>query len=162
MAQPWFDVAERAGASATEPYDIVIVGVGAPEDADLYRASRAATAVAAPMLRDGGAIIVPARLDQSGESELDQRFLGMLASPDERAMSTGDDPALRQALALAETRKRSFVVIAGSEAPEVVRLAGLRAAVDVEEALDLAYEHIGRPQRAAVLLLRAPPSRAET
>jgi hypothetical protein len=34
-----------------------------------------------------------------------------------------------------------------------VRLAKLRAAVDVEEALDIAYEHIGRPQRASVLLV---------
>jgi hypothetical protein len=34
-----------------------------------------------------------------------------------------------------------------------VRLAKLRAAVDVEEALDIAYEHIGRPTRASVLLV---------
>ena len=36
---------------------------------------------------------------------------------------------------------------------EIVRIANLRAAVDVEEALDIAYEHIGRPQRASVLLV---------
>ena len=47
-----------------------------------------------------------------------------------------------------------FVVVAASEAPEAVRLAGLRAAVDVEEGLDLAYEHIGRPERASVLIVR--------
>lgn len=46
-----------------------------------------------------------------------------------------------------------FIVIAASEAPEDVRLAGMRAAVDVEEGLDIAYEHIGRPTRASVLLL---------
>ena len=51
-----------------------------------------------------------------------------------------------------------LVIIAASEAPEVVRLAGLRPAVDVEEALDIAYEHIGRPQRASITILRTPPS----
>ena len=45
------------------------------------------------------------------------------------------------------------VIVAASEAPEVVRLAKLRAAVDVEEALDIAYEHVGRPTRASVLLV---------
>ena len=45
------------------------------------------------------------------------------------------------------------IVVAASEAPEIVRLAKLRAAVDVEEALDIAYEHIGRPERASVLLV---------
>jgi hypothetical protein len=29
----------------------------------------------------------------------------------------------------------------------------MRAAVDVEEGLDIAYEHIGRPVRASVLLV---------
>jgi len=46
-----------------------------------------------------------------------------------------------------------LIVIAASEAPEVVRLARLRAAVDVEEGLDIAYEHIGRPPQARVLLV---------
>ena len=50
-----------------------------------------------------------------------------------------------------------FVIVAASESPEIVRLAGLRAAVDVEEGLDLAYEHIGRPPRASVrIVARAP------
>jgi hypothetical protein len=54
---------------------------------------------------------------------------------------------------LALTLQHCLVIIAASEAPEVVRLAKLRAAVDVEEALDIAYEHIGRPTRASVLLV---------
>ena len=51
-----------------------------------------------------------------------------------------------------------LVVVAASEAPEIVRLAGLRPAVDVEEALDIAYEHIGRPARASVAIVRPGPS----
>jgi len=48
-----------------------------------------------------------------------------------------------------------LVIVAASEAPEVVRLAGLRPAVDVEEALDIAYEHIGRPARASIAVVRS-------
>jgi hypothetical protein len=44
-------------------------------------------------------------------------------------------------------------VVAASEAPEIVRLAKLRAAVDVEEALEIAYEHIGRPKKASLLIV---------
>lgn len=51
-----------------------------------------------------------------------------------------------------------LVIVAASEAPEVVRLAGLRPAVDVEEALDIAYEHIGRPPRASIAIARLGPS----
>ena len=54
---------------------------------------------------------------------------------------------------VALTLQHCQIVVAASEAPEVVRLAKLRAAVDVEEALDIAYEHIGRPTRASVLLV---------
>ncbi len=46
-----------------------------------------------------------------------------------------------------------LVIVAGSEAPEIVRLAGLRPAVDVEEGLDLAYEYLGRPTGASVAIV---------
>jgi len=119
MAQPWFDVDARPSSGVR--YDIVIAAVGKPDDADLRRASRAAVR-ARQFVRDGGAIILPAQLDE-GE---------------------GDGPP---------QEVDAFVLVAASESPEAVRLAGWRAAVDVEEALDLAYEHIGRPTRASVLLL---------
>ena len=59
----------------------------------------------------------------------------------------------QRAVMVALTLQHCQIVVAASEAPEVVRLAKLRAAVDVEEALDIAYEHIGRPKRASVLLV---------
>src|SRR5206468_1722486 len=80
----------------------------------------------APAVRDGGVLIIPAQLED-GE---------------------GDDPVEITSLV-----ENCLVVIAASESPEIVRIANLRAAVDVEEALDIAYEHIGRPQRASVLLV---------
>ena len=143
-------------------YDIAIAGVGAPKDVNLYQASRAATYLRfapTPVVREGGSIIVPARLDEgAGEGAGEQRFLAALesaASPaavveNARAHFAGGE---QRAVMVALTLQHCQIIIAASEAPEVVRLAKLRAAVDVEEALDIAYEHVGRPRRASVLLV---------
>ena len=126
MLQPWFDLDIAGSARPRTPYDIVIVGIGKPNDATLSATLRAA-APATPLVREGGAIVIPAQLDEGA----------------------GDPLADDSALALLHHQ----VVVAASESPEIVRLADLRAAVDVEEALDIAYEHIGRPTRASVLLI---------
>jgi nickel-dependent lactate racemase len=146
----------------TKQYDIVIAGVGHPKDVNLYQASRAATYLRfapTPVVREGGAIIVPARLEEgAGDGPGEQRFLAAL----ERAGSAAEviDEARhhfaggeQRAVMVALTLQWCQIIIAASEAPEVVRLAKLRAAVDVEEGLDIAYEHIGRPERASVLLV---------
>jgi len=125
MLQPWFDI--DVAAVPGREYDIVVPGVGKAEGADLRSAAGAALR-ARPFVRDGGAIIFAAQLDE-GEGE---------------ATPPSTEP---------------LVIVAASESPEIVRLAGMRAAVDVEEALDIAYEHIGRPARASVLLLQGPPRR---
>ena len=155
-----------AAAIYTQPiakqYDIAIAGVGAPKDVNLYQASRAATYLRfapTPVVRQGGSIIVPARLDEgAGDGAGEQRFLQALESAESpaavveaarRHFAGGEQRAVMVALTLQHCQ----IVVAASEAPEVVRLAKLRAAVDVEEALDIAYEHIGRPTRAAVLLV---------
>src|SRR5438309_1121834 len=160
------ELVEVAARLYTRPiakqYDIVIAGVGKPKDANLYQASRAATYLRfapTPVVREGGAIIIAAQLDEgAGDGAGEQRFLAAL----ERAESPAAviDAARRhfeggeqRAVMLALTLEHCLVIVAASEAPEVVRLAKLRAAVDVEEALDIAYEHIGRPARASVLLV---------
>jgi nickel-dependent lactate racemase len=160
------ELVEKAAALYTRPipkqYDIVIAGVGHPKDVNLYQASRAATYLRfapTPVVREGGAIIIPARLEEgAGEGPGEQRFLAALeraASPaavvDEarRHFAGGEQRAVMVALTLQWCQ----IIVAASEAPEVVRLAKLRAAVDVEEGLDIAYEHIGRPTRASVLLV---------
>jgi len=162
-------LSELVGVAArlyTQPiakqYDIVIAGVGKPKDANLYQASRAATYLRfapTPVVREGGAIIIAAQLEEgAGEGAGEQRFLAAL----ERAESPAAvveaarqhfEGGEQRAVMLALTLQHCLVIIAASEAPEVVRLAKLRAAVDVEEALDIAYEHIGRPTRASVLLV---------
>jgi len=156
----------KASAIYTRPiakqYDIAIAGVGAPKDVNLYQASRAATYLRfapTPVVREGGSIIVPAQLPEgAGEGAGEQRFLAALEQAESpaavveaarRHFAGGEQRAVMVALTLQHCQ----IVVAASEAPEVVRLAKLRAAVDVEEALDIAYEHIGRPKRASVLLV---------
>src|SRR5438445_5655480 len=160
------DLVATAAALYTQPiakqYDIVIAGVGHPKDVNLYQASRAATYLRfapTPVVREGGAIIIPARLPEgAGGGAGEQRFFTAL----ERAPSPAAvvDEARRhfaggeqRAVMVALTLQWCQIIVAASESPEIVRLAKLRAAVDVEEALDIAYEHIGRPARASVLLV---------
>src|SRR5712692_4685220 len=160
------DLVAKAAAIYTRPiakqYDIAIAGVGAPKDVNLYQASRAATYLRfapTPVVREGGSIVLPAKLDEgAGEGAGEQRFLHALESAESpaavveaarRHFAGGEQRAVMVALTLQWCQ----IVVAASESPEVVRLAKLRAAVDVEEALDIAYEHIGRPTRASVLLV---------
>ena len=160
------DLAVEAAALYTraipKQYDIVVAGVGHPKDVNLYQASRAATYLRfapTPVVREGGAIIIPARLEEgAGEGAGEQRFLAALERAESpaavveearRHFAGGEQRAVMVALTLQWCQ----IIVAASEAPEIVRLAKLRAAVDVEEGLDIAYEHIGRPTRASVLLV---------
>jgi nickel-dependent lactate racemase len=157
---------ERASAIYTRPiakqYDIAIAGVGAPKDVNLYQASRAATYLRfapVPVVRKGGSIIVPAQLPEgAGEGAGEQRFLAALenaASPAAvveaaRVRFAGGE---QRAVMVALTLQHCQIVVAASESADVVRRAKMRVAVDVEEALDIAYEHIGRPERASLLIV---------
>jgi nickel-dependent lactate racemase len=160
------ELVAKAAAIYTRPiykqYDIAIAGVGAPKDVNLYQASRAATYLRfapTPVVREGGSIIVPAKLDEgAGEGAGEQRFLQALESAESpaavvEAARKHFEGGAQRAVMVALTLQHCQIVVAASEAPEIVRLAKLRAAVDVEEALDIAYEHIGRPERASVLLV---------
>jgi lactate racemase len=157
MVQPYFQV--DSGASEADPYDIVIAGVGAPADRDLYGAVDAAMRVRffrPPVIREGGAVIVPARLDDgAGDGATERAFFEALqrAGSTDALLDARAGHVAKRVEMLVRALQNSLIVIAASEAPEVVRLARLRAAVDVEEGLDIAYEHIGRPPQARVLLV---------
>lgn len=132
VVPPWFDVDVLAGPveQVTSPYDVAVIGLGAPHDTALGAVLRAAARLAPSIVRAGGALVVAAQLpDGAGDG--------------------GDASAGEVVLTL----QHCLVVVAASEAPEAVRLAKLRAAVDVEEALEIAYEHIGRPKRASLLIV---------
>lgn len=158
MVQPYLQV-DVEPAPATD-YDIVVAGLGAPEDRDLYGAVDAAMRVRfapRPIVRDGGAIVVPARLDEgAGDGPTELAFFDALrqAGSTDALLDARASPVAKRVEMVVRALQNCLLVIAASEAPEVVRLARLRAAVDVEEALDIAYEHVGRPDRARVLLVR--------
>lgn len=132
MVQPWFRSTQRDEPGGSGEYDIVVAGLSGTAGADLAAVARAAERMldGPTPLRAGGCLVLVARLEEGGDHE---------------AVGTMLEPLLRE---------RS-IVVAASEAPELVRLAGLRAAVDVEEGLDIAYERVGRPPDASVLVLRS-------
>lgn len=143
-------------------YDIVIAGVGAPKDVNLYQASRAATYLRfapTPVVRAGGAIVIPAQLPEgAGSGAGEERFLAALERAESPAAVVEGarrhfEGGEQRAVMVALTLQHCLVIVAGSEEPDVVRRAKLRPAMDVEEGLDLAYEHIGRPERASVLIV---------
>src|SRR5256885_14808490 len=86
------DLAAKAAALYTRPipkqYDIVIAGVGHPKDVNLYQASRAATYLRfapTPVVREGAAIVIPARLEEgAGDAPGEQRFLSAFGPPASR------------------------------------------------------------------------------
>ena len=143
-------------------YDVAIGGVGYPKDVNLYQASRAATYLRfapTPAVREGGVIIVPAPCPEgAGQGAGERRFHDALAdapSADavvERArhhFTAGEQRAVMVALTL----RHCAVIVAGAEDPELPLRLKMRSARDVQEALVMAHEHLGRPARASLLLV---------
>lgn len=127
------------------PYDIVIAGVGAPKDANLYQASRGATYIglaAHPVICDGGTIILPAELpegagDGTGEQNtLDslQRF-GPTQALIDHLLENGCRPGEQRAFMIAQLVSRYRLIVVGSQYPEVVRSAGIETAPDIPTAV---------------------------
>lgn len=143
-------------------YDVVVAGVGAPKDVNLYQASRAATYLRfapTPVVREGGVIVIPAQLPEgAGEGAGEQRFFEALERAPSPAAVVEEarrhfEGGQQRAVMVALTLQHCLIVVAASEAASIVQRAKLRVAVDVEEALEIAYEHIGRPARASLLIV---------
>jgi nickel-dependent lactate racemase len=143
------DLAETARGALSVPveegYDAVIAGVGAPKDATLYQASRAATYVALGdrnPLRSGGRIVLPATLSEgAGEGRGELRFLEWLSRYDDpdalfEAMRGGYDPGAQRAFVLARVLRDHPVFVTNSTRPDLVEECLLRALPSVEDAID--------------------------
>jgi nickel-dependent lactate racemase len=134
-------------------YDVVIGGVGAPKDANLYQASRAASYLyfaPTPVVRPGGFLIVPARCEEGvGAGVGERRFLAaMEGSPDVAALlcaarAHGYPPGQQRAFVMAKVLERARVVIVGSECPEAVAACKMRPAATIEDALRMAARALG-------------------
>jgi nickel-dependent lactate racemase len=140
------DTARKALAVEVEGgYDAVIAGVGAPKDANLYQATRAATYVALGdhnPLGDGGRIVVPAALPEgAGDGTGEQRFERWLTSATDadslyREMRRGYEPGAQRAFVLARVLRSHDVWITNSQHPALVEDCLMHAADSPEAAIE--------------------------
>ncbi len=146
-------------------YDIAIGGVGFPKDANLYQASRAASYIffaPTPIIRDGGAIIIPARCQEgAGEGIGEQRFIKELSSCTnmtsllDNMRKKGYQPGAQRAFVMAKVMERHPVVIVGSEFPDIVRDARMIPAGTMKEALEFASSRAGKSDLDVLIIPRA-------
>ncbi|CAA9551646.1 MAG: Transcriptional regulator [uncultured Thermomicrobiales bacterium] len=141
--------------------DIAVAGVGAPKDANLYQASRAASYLQfapTPVVRRGGVVIVPAACPEgAGEGAGERRFFAAMSEAGdpaaiiERVRRDGIRPGEQRAYIMALVLADVSVVVAGIEDPEVARSVGFLPAGNIEESLVTAAAIVGTP--ASVLVV---------
>ncbi len=155
LAAPMFTVAIPAQV------DLAVAGVGAPKDANLYQASRAATYLQfapTPVVRRGGVVILPATCPEgAGEGSGEQRFLAAMRQPGgasaivERARRDGVQPGEQRAYIVALMLQDVRVAIVGAEDPELARSVGFNAFATMEDALAWAADYVGTPASCLVV-----------
>lgn len=146
-------------------YDVVVGGVGFPKDANLYQASRAPSYIffaPTPVVTKGGALITPARCEEgAGKGIGEQRFFEeMRSSPNMSALlqkmrQKGYQPGAQRAFIMAKVMEVNPVVIVGAEFPEMVRDTKMIPTQTMEEALEFAVKHIGRPDLDVLIIPHA-------
>ena len=140
------DTARQALAVEVEDgYDVVLAGVGAPKDANLYQASRAATYIilgAHNPLRKGGRVVVPAALPEgAGAGTGERRFQEWLSGADSadalyESMREGYEPGAQRAFVLAKALRDHEVWLTNSQHPELVENCLMHAAPTPEDAIE--------------------------
>ena len=133
-----------------DEYDAVVAGVGAPKDANLYQATRAATYVvlgARNPLREGGRVVIPAVLPEgAGEGTGEQRFYEWLSEASDaeslyREMREGYEPGAQRAFVVARALRNHDIWVTNSDYPATVEdclmHAGERPADAVEPNSDV-------------------------
>jgi len=129
------------------PYDVVIAGVGAPKDANLYQASRGATYIglsAHPVIRDGGTIILPAELPEGvGEGKGEQNMFDVLQrfGPTntliDYLLQNGCRPGEQRAFMIAQLMQKYRLIVVGAQMQNIVELAGLETAPSISHAIKM-------------------------
>ena len=166
--QPRAVVADLAG-TATEAlsvavdgnYDAVVAGVGAPKDANLYQATRAATYLLLGErnpLRPGGRVVIPARLQEgAGEGTGETRFFEWLSTAESadtlyEEMRTGYQAGAQRAFVVARVLRDHDVWITDSQHPKLVEECLMHAAPTVEDAIDPGSEVLVVPDALNTLV----------
>jgi nickel-dependent lactate racemase len=165
--------------SLENKYDAVVAGVGAPKDANLYQATRAATYVAlgaynplaSPARRAGDAsqreggsgaparIVVPARLQEgAGEGTGERRFYDWLSEAESAEelydeMRRGYEPGAQRAFVVARVLRDYDVFVTNSEHPEVVEDCLMTARESVADAVEPGSDVLVVPDALDTLLV---------
>jgi nickel-dependent lactate racemase len=162
------DLAETGRDALSVPvereYDTVVAGVGAPKDANLYQATRAATYVALgdrnPLAPDGD-IVVPARLPEgAGDGAGEKRFYERLSTASDAAalyeeMREGYEPGAQRAFVVARVLRDHDITITDSEHPEVVTDCLMDTAPSVDDALEPESDVLVVPDALDTLLVES-------
>lgn len=142
-------------------YDAVVAGVGAPKDANLYQATRAATYVALGdrnPLRPGGRIVVPGTLEEgAGDGTGERRFFEWLSGAESaeglyEEMAAGYEAGAQRAFVVARVLRDYDLWIAASESPDVVESCLMHAAPSVEAAIEPGSDVLVVPDALDTLL----------
>lgn len=145
-----------------EEYDAVVAGVGAPKDANLYQATRAATYVilgARNPLRDGGRVVVPASLPEgAGEGTGEQRFYEWLSAASDadslyREMQNGYEPGSQRAFVVARALRDHDVWVTNSQHPAVVEECLMETADSPSHAIEPGSDVLVVPDALNTLLV---------
>ena len=167
------DLAERARAalSVSLPsdvaYDAVVAGVGAPKDANLYQASRAATYVVLGdrnPVRPGGRLVLPALLPEgAGEGTGERRFYERLSGAESpgalyEELREGYEPGAQRAFVVARALQDHDVYVTDSRSPEVVESCLMHAREHVVDAVEPGSDVLVVPKALSTLLTSASPA----
>ena len=149
----WTPVGDRA-------FDVVIMGVGAPKDANFYQASRALTYLAfspSPPLRDGGWVILAASCGEGvGEGPGEQEFADKMcsaASPQEvreRLRREGFGAGGQRAYMVAGALEKYRLVVVGAKDSKRLEAMGIQTAETPDEALRLVSKKVSRARSLVV------------
>jgi nickel-dependent lactate racemase len=146
-------------------YDAVLAGVGAPKDANLYQATRAATYVALgdyDPVRSGGRIVLPARLPEgAGEGTGEKRFYDWLSEAESadalyEEMRQGYEAGAQRAFVVARVLREYDVYVTNSESrppPEVVEDCLMHARESVADAIEPGSDVLVVPDALDTLLI---------
>lgn len=141
--------------------DIAVAGVGAPKDANLYQASRAATYLQfapTPVVRPGGVVILPATCPEgAGDGAGEQRFLAAMQHPGgpaaivERARREGIQPGEQRAYIVAAMLQDVQVAIVGVEDADLARSVGFEPFPTMDAALAWSVDQVRAPATCLVV-----------
>jgi len=145
--------------------DVAVAGVGFPKDANIYQACRAASYLFfAPtqVVRDGGAIIVPAPTPEGvGLGTGEKRFYEKMAMASSMThllneMRTfGYPPGAQRAFIMAKVLERVHVIVAGSQTPDIVREVHMIPAHDMEDAFRITAQKLKKKDLEVLIVPHA-------